>query len=181
MSSLNRSRRAMITVFTAFLLPVLAAWLILSQNWYETGTNKGTLLQPPITLSSQTELLPDGWQLGYIAPETCDLTCENTLYVMNQVDVALGKNMDRLTPVVLHQNKNSETNFNHSAPHITQMVAPQLIDELSQLPPNTLFIIDPLHNVMLYYPTHEDKTAMITEGKNVLSDLRKLLKLSRIG
>ncbi|HAS21843.1 MAG TPA: hypothetical protein DCR51_01545, partial [Idiomarina loihiensis] len=74
-----------------------------------------------------------------------------------------------------------QAGFNHSAPHITQLVTPELIEQLSALPENTLFIIDPMHNVMLYYPTHEDKEQMITEGKNVLADLRKLLKLSRIG
>ncbi|KPD20715.1 MULTISPECIES: hypothetical protein [Idiomarina] len=181
MSSLNRSRRAIIIVFVAFIVPLLAAWLILSQNWYEAGTNKGTLLQPPITLDKQTDQLPEGWQLGYVAPKNCGTTCENTLYVMNQVDVAIGKDTDRLTPVVLHQSENAQSEFNHSAPHITQLVTPQLIEQLSELPENTVFIIDPMHNVMLYYPTHSDKEQMITEGKNVLADLRKLLKLSRIG
>ena len=181
MSSLNRSRRSMIIVFLAFILPVLAAWLFLSQNWYEAGTNKGTLLQPTITLNQEANQLPEGWQLGYIAPQNCGTTCENTLYVMNQVDVAIGKNTDRLTPVVMHQSGDLQAGFNHSAPHITQLVTPKLISQLSELPENTVFIIDPMHNVMLYYPTHEDKEQMITEGKNMLADLRKLLKLSRIG
>ncbi|RUO69438.1 hypothetical protein [Idiomarina ramblicola] len=181
MSSLNRSRRAIIIVFVAFIIPVLAAWLILSQDWYEAGTNKGTLLQPPITLNQEADQLPEGWQIGYIAPQNCEAICENTLYVMNQVDVAIGKDTERLTPVVLHQSEAEKTNFNHSAPHITQMITPQLIEQLSELPDNTVFIIDPMHNVMLYYPTHLDKEQMIAEGKNVLADLRKLLKLSRIG
>lgn len=181
MSSLNRSRRAIIIVFVAFIVPLLAAWLILSQHWYEAGTNKGTLLQPPITLDKQTGQLPEGWQLGYIAPQNCETSCENTLYVMNQVDVAIGKDTDRLTPVVLHPSESRQADFNHSAPHITQLVTPELISQLSELPENTVFIIDPMHNVMLYYPTHEDKEQMIAEGKNVLADLRKLLKLSRIG
>ncbi len=181
MSSLNRSQRAIIIVFVAFIVPLLAAWLILSQHWYEAGTNKGTLLQPPVTLEQQTEKLPEGWQLGYIAPQNCETSCENTLYVMNQVDVAIGKDTDRLTPVVLHQSESLQASFNHSAPHITQLVTPELISQLSALPENTVFIIDPMHNVMLYYPTHEDKEQMIAEGKNMLADLRKLLKLSRIG
>ncbi|MCP1338082.1 hypothetical protein NJR55_00620 [Idiomarina sp. M1R2S28] len=181
MSSLNRSRRSMIIVFLAFIVPVLAAWLFLSQNWYEAGTNKGILLQPTITLEQQAEQLPVGWQVGYIAPQNCAISCENALYVMNQIDVAIGKDTDRLTPVVLHQSESLKAEFNHSAPHITQLVTPELIKQLSALPANTLFIIDPMHNVMLYYPTHEDKEQMITEGKNVLADLRKLLKLSRIG
>ncbi|WP_232506970.1 hypothetical protein [Idiomarina piscisalsi] len=72
MSSPNRSKKAILTVFLLFLLPVLAAWLILSQNWYEAGTNKGTLLQPPITLSSEVDALPEGWKLGYIPRRTAN-------------------------------------------------------------------------------------------------------------
>ncbi|KPD24343.1 MULTISPECIES: hypothetical protein [Idiomarina] len=181
MSSPNRSRKAILTVFALFLLPVIAAWVILSQNWYEAGTNKGTLLQPPVTLSSEVDTLPEGWKLGYIPPENCDQTCKNALYVMNQVDVAIGKDTDRLTPVTFHDNNDQLSDYERDAPQITPITAPAIIRELHNLPANTLFIIDPMHNVMLYYPTHSDKEAMIKEGKNVLADLRKLLKLSRIG
>ncbi|WP_232506971.1 hypothetical protein [Idiomarina piscisalsi] len=101
--------------------------------------------------------------------------------MMNQVDVAIGKDTDRLTPVTFHNNNDQLSDYERNAPQITPITAPAIIRELKDLPANTLFIIDPMHNVMLYYPTHNDKEAMIKEGKNVLADLRKLLKLSRIG
>lgn len=181
MSSLNRSQRAVIIVFAAFIIPVAIAWLVLSQHWYEAGTNKGELLQPPIQLTQHTDRLPEGWRLGYIAPDRCDTTCENALYVMNQIDVAIGKDTDRLTPVLLHATAASEAAFQAQAPHVTPLVSDKLIEQLAKLPDHTLFIIDPMHNVMLYYPTHADRKTMVLEGKNVLADLRKLLKLSRIG
>lgn len=181
MSSLNRSKKAILTVFALFLLPLIAAWIILSQNWYEAGTNKGTLLQPPITLHSDVNILPEGWTLGFIPPDNCEKTCKNTLYVMNQIDVAIGKDTDRLTPVTFHNSNDQLSNYEQDAPHITTLTAPAIISQLDDLPAHTLFIIDPMHNVMLYYPTHSEKQVMIKEGKNVLADLRKLLKLSRIG
>ena len=69
----------------------------------------------------------------------------------------------------------------HQQFEFQDVVSAELLAQLDELPVNTLFIIDPLNNVMLYYPTHADKEAMVLEGKNVLADLRKLLKLSRIG
>jgi hypothetical protein len=180
MSSLNRSRRTLIIVLIAFLLPVIIAWIILDQHWYQAGTNKGTLLAEPVTLG-QADELPDGWKLAYIAPEQCQERCQNVLFVMNQIDVALGKDTDRVTPVVLTNSAVADVREFHSEFHFTQLQQPQLIDQLNGLPAGSLFIIDPLNNVMLYYPSHDDQQTMILEGKNVLADLRKLLKLSRIG
>lgn len=180
MSSLNRSRRTLIIVLIAFLLPVIIAWIILEQHWYQAGTNKGTLLASPIALT-KAEALPAGWKLAYRPPETCEQSCQNALFVMNQIDVAVGKDTDRLTPIVLSPSHRDDLTQYHQQFEFKAIVAPALLSQLDALPANTLFIIDPLNNVMLYYPTHADHEAMILEGKNVLADLRKLLKLSRIG
>ncbi|RUO76029.1 hypothetical protein [Idiomarina seosinensis] len=180
MSSLNRSRRTLLIVLVAFLLPVIVAWVVLNQHWYQAGTNKGTLIANPVSLQEATDL-PDGWKLAYLAPASCEQRCQNAIFVMNQVDVAVGKDSDRLTPIVLSESKGPSAEQYSNQFDIQTMVAPKLIDTLSELPEASLFIIDPLNNVMLYYPTHTDKEAMILEGKNVLADIRKLLKLSRIG
>lgn len=180
MSSFNRSRRTLIIVFIAFLLPVLVAWLILDQHWYQAGTNKGTLLTDPIALED-TEQLPQGWKLGYIVPANCEQQCANALYVMNQIDVAVGKDSDRVFPIAFSDNSEQQLTQQLEQLQVSAIKAPNIVQQLSSLPHNTLFIIDPLNNVMLYYPTHKDKESMVLEGKNVLADLRKLLKLSRIG
>lgn len=180
MSSLNRSRRTLIIVLIAFLLPVIIAWVILDQHWYQAGTNKGTLMANPVALE-QAEALPEGWKLAYAPPADCQQACQNALFVMNQIDVAVGKDTDRLTPIVLTPTPRDDIAQYHQQFEFTEVVSAELLSQLSELPENTLFIIDPLNNVMLYYPTHRDQETMVLEGKNVLADLRKLLKLSRIG
>ena len=180
MSSLNRSRRTLIIVLIAFLLPVIIAWIILNQHWYQAGSNKGTLLANPVALEAQ-DTLPEGWKLAYVPPDECLQNCQNTLFVMNQIDVALGKDTERVTPVVITNTEREDVGAYHDQLTFDELVAPALIAQLGELPEHSLFIIDPLNNVMLYYPTHTGKEAMILEGKNVLADLRKLLKLSRIG
>lgn len=180
MSSLNRSRRTLIIVLIAFLLPVIIAWVILDQHWYQAGTNKGTLLANPVALE-QADSLPEGWKLAYVPPKECRQACQNALFVMNQIDVAVGKDTDRVTPLVITATQRDDIAQYHQQFEFTELVSATLLSQLGELPKNTLFIIDPLNNVMLYYPTHSDQEAMVLEGKNVLADLRKLLKLSRIG
>lgn len=176
----SRSRRTLIIVAIAFLLPVIVAWLFLNQQWYDASTNKGTLLEQPITLA-HTHDIPAGWNIALLTAERCDARCTNAILVMNQIDIAVGEDTKRVQPLVVNQSQGS-TAANEAAKYDIPVINnSQLNDELGDIPAGSLFIIDPLDNVMLYYPTHADREAMILEGKNALADLRKLLKLSKIG
>ncbi len=44
-----------------------------------------------------------------------------------------------------------------------------------------LMIVDPMQQAMLYYPSLHSKQEAISQGKNIIRDLQKLLKVSRIG
>ena len=46
---------------------------------------------------------------------------------------------------------------------------------------NAIFISDTLHNIVLRYPTTSDIDEATMDSRNILADLKKLLKLSRIG
>ena len=48
-------------------------------------------------------------------------------------------------------------------------------------PTNAIFIADTLNNVILRYPLQVEQQQAILHSRDILSDLRKLLKLSRIG
>ncbi|EAQ33144.1 MULTISPECIES: hypothetical protein [Idiomarina] len=180
MSSLTRSQRTLLIVIAVFALPVIGAWLTLKTHWYQPATNKGVLLEQPLTLS-QLEVLPEGWRVAYRMPDECSQQCKNTLYVLGQLDVALGKDSDRVTPVVLSPHTVSKQ---RELPHWQDIVAiqsPEIINAVKVIPSDHVFIIDPQGHVMLHYPTYADHETMVLEGKNILADLRKMLKLSRIG
>ncbi|OIM99186.1 hypothetical protein BFR57_00990 [Idiomarina sp. MD25a] len=180
MSSLTRSQRTLLIVIAVFALPVIGAWLTLKTHWYQPATNKGVLLEQPLALS-QLEALPEGWRVAYRMPNQCNEQCKNTLYVLGQLDVALGKDSDRVTPIILSRQMLPEQ---RELPHWDDIVAVQskaLIDAVESIPFDHVFIIDPQGHVMLHYPTHTEHETMVMEGKNILADLRKMLKLSRIG
>ncbi|AVV84383.1 hypothetical protein SPWS13_2638 [Shewanella putrefaciens] len=43
-----------------------------------------------------------------------------------------------------------------------------------------MIIVDPLGNLVLRYPQAHSKEAHLAQGKALIADLRKLLKLSRV-
>lgn len=180
MKSVKKSRATLIGVVFAFLIPVIGAKLVLDQTWYQGAvTNKGIMLVPPVELGDLNQTLPEGWVIALIDDGQCGVDCEQALYAINQTDVALGKETDRVTPVLisaLPSNLNTD-----NTPKVQSVTSPELVQKLSEIPQHHLFIIDPLGNVMLHYPTYTVEEEMRTEAKNMLSDLRTMLKLSKIG
>lgn len=180
----RRNRRVLLTVAAIFILPLAAAHLVLRMGWYEPGvSNKGNLVTPEIQLAEDVNhLMPNKWRIAYVVPQQCDEQCGNALYVASQLYHALGKQQDRVRPVAI-QGENSSTDL-PSLPADSTLVYVrdnELSDALSQLPTNSLFIIDPVGTVVLWYPTSKDRQETILKGRDLLSDLQKLLKLSRVG
>ncbi|PHR65014.1 MAG: hypothetical protein COA51_06450 [Idiomarina sp.] len=180
MTNVKRSRATLIGVVLAFLIPVIGAKLVLDQNWYQGAvTNKGTMLVPPIELGDLNSLLPEGWRVALVDDGNCSDACMQGLYAMNQLDVALGKETDRVNPILITATGTTLDLTN--VPLVKHIENGDLELAVTQLPAHNLFIIDPLGNVVLHYPTHADEEAMRAEAKNLLADLRTLLKLSKVG
>ena len=180
MSNVKKSRATLIGVVLAFLIPVIGAKLVLDQNWYQGAvTNKGTMLVPPLELKELNQLLPEGWRVALRDDGACDQACIQALYAMNQLDVALGKETDRVAPVLISAGPSALNLAN--VPLITAIEHDALAQALLAVPAHHLMIIDPLGNVVLHYPTFAHEEKMRAEAKNLLADLRTLLKLSKIG
>jgi hypothetical protein len=96
------------------------------------------------------------WQLLLTSPEQCQANCEQVWQVLANLHTALGKDRDR----VQLSRVGEEENDLHSA-------------KLSELGEG-VWIVDPLGNLVIRYSLDEPP-------KQVLRDLRKLLKVSRIG
>ncbi|MDA0150625.1 hypothetical protein [Vibrio sp. LaRot3] len=174
-----RGRIILIGLVVLFALPAIAAKVILSQHWYQSGvTNKGELIEPTLYFSAYGDENPyqsQSWQLAYVVPSQCDAQCEQQLHLLAQSHLALGKYQQRVTPVLLmsessDQSALSQTQFANLA------ISPQLADKVKGF---EYVIVDPLGQlVMGYQLTSED---LVAQSKGLLADLRKLLKLSRVG
>lgn len=119
------------------------------------------------------------WQLLVTAPQGCDRDCQQLVYLARQLQIGLGRDASRATHA-LAVGQPVEAEY---ATRL-QREYPQLQRYILHLPTYTqgaegngaaqLWIVDPHGNLVLRYDPQ-------VKGKDVLTDLRHLLKLSNIG
>jgi hypothetical protein len=182
--SQKKSRRSMIMVLGAFILPIVLAKLALTQNWLEYGvTNKGTLVENELTLQKlglEQTSLQKTWLVIYSLPQNCDVHCEQTLLSVNNSYIALGREMPRVKRVALSPNPLSQQQTKRLSENSWVIIpTPSLVNNFLSEP--QVLVVDPLGNVILSHkpPTNDDAQAMF--GKEILADMKKLLKYSRVG
>lgn len=189
-----RGRRKFLLIAALFLVPVVVVFgLYYGGIWKPAGSSaKGELIHParPLELAGlqHTDGKPAGieafqgkWTLLYIGDGACNEACRTALTYGRQSRLALGKDMDRVQRVFLvtgnccdQQYLGTEqlglTTFDASSASAKNLLAQFPADRAQ-----TLFIVDPLGNLMMRHD------AGVVINKNLLSDLKKLLKLSHIG
>lgn len=181
------NKRLIITLAVVFILPVVLAKLALDNNWFnKAATNKGELLSPTLDMSAiQDKAAEPKWQLVYVLPSQCSIECENALYSVEQVWTALGKEHDRVRATVIStpaSDLSVARRLNeHSAVKLLKTNVESVNNVFKGEPVNAIFIADTLNNVILRYPLQVEQQQAILHSRDILSDLRKLLKLSRIG
>ncbi|EKO3811409.1 cytochrome oxidase biogenesis cluster protein [Vibrio harveyi] len=176
-NAVTKGRIVLVSLICLFALPAIIAKVVLSQGWYETGvTNRGELVEPYITLEQLGQPSPldeKAWQLAYVLPPECKEQCQQQIHLMQQSHIALGKYQERVVPVIW---TSEETN------NVAQsIVVMQMNDSLSsRVKAGQMLIVDPLGQLVMSY-TPEANEDLVRLSKDVLADLRKLLKLSRVG
>ena len=196
------SRQALVLLGLLFLTPAFVAWVMHNsseQGWRPEGTtNRGMLVHPARPLSLPVEMriagqtandfLQGKWTLLYIGDADCDAVCNENLYKMRQIRTAQNENMRRIQQLYLVRDDAIpaplaallEKDYKNTA--VTLLAAEQaaqiapyfLIDDVSMQAAERVYIIDPLGNLMMYYPPDAAPGGM-------LKDLKKLLKYSKIG
>jgi len=196
------SRQALVLLGLLFMMPAFVAWVMHSsgeEGWRPEGTtNRGILVHParPLTFpadmmiadASANDYLQGKWTLLYIGDGNCDEVCNNNLYKMRQVNIAQNENMKRVQRLYLVRGEELSGTLGAllEKEYSKMEVAPFTDTQAQQLTPDfvvegvsmegaeRVYIIDPLGNLMMYYPADADPGGM-------LKDLKKLLKYSKIG
>ncbi|MGF1762369.1 hypothetical protein [Aliivibrio kagoshimensis] len=175
-----KSKKALFVLITLFALPVVAAKVILSFNLYQGGvTNQGDLLEPTVNyreLAMQNPQ-PKEWQLIYLLPAVCSTECQSRLYVLNQSHIALGKDQYRVHPIIMVK---ADSDIQALKPYTfaTTSSTTELDDFMKD---QQIVVVDPLGNLVMSYQQVIGEKAQFKQGKALVVDVRKLLKLSRIG
>jgi hypothetical protein len=183
-ASQKRSRRSLLLLITVFILPILLAKLALDNQWLNLGvTNQGKLLAQPLTLKElgidESELAKQ-WLIIYRLPNTCPEMCLHSIETVHNSYVALGKDMPRVSAVLLKGNIFSAQQSKQLAKSQWKILAltPQMNNLLHG--PQVL-IADPLGNVILRHQLPEQEQLQPAFGKAIVADMKKLLKYSKVG
>ena len=174
-----------------FLGPLIAAWVVYfaGETWRPVGTvNHGVLLEPPVSLlalndadDGQAQMLRGKWSL-LILTRDCERPCLDALDSSRRVRLALRQKAPRVQRVLLYTGTLGED--------VVALAAETGVRVLSgasdggarvaaALPAaageeGSVIVTDPLGNaVMAFAPDFE--------MRGMLADLKRLLKLSRIG
>ena len=183
----TRGRAQFLLIALVFFGPLLfAAWL-----YYQGGSlqptekaNHGTLLEPIVNLGDAVPgsaiLENRAWLLLYANEGVCGEPCLEALYTLRQSRLMLGKEMDRLMRVFLHGEQGPDNLLiaeEHKGLITLQDEALQLV--LDNKKPQALvdggyYLIDPHGNLVMYFDPEINPREMV-------DDIKRLLKLSRIG
>lgn len=197
--SRGRNRLVLLLLFLVFLVPVLGAWLL---HWAGAGPGtvvRGTLVEPPRPLGLPPLQAPDGaplpadllsgrWTLLFVGDGACDAPCIEALASLRQIRLAVGEDMRRVQRLWLPEvppGPEAMAGILREHPGLLVGLSGDGVREdfVRQLPapaggagpPGRVYIVDPLGNVVVAYP------ATGGQPKDILKDLQRLLKVSRIG
>lgn len=195
--SISNSRKKLLIVFGLFFGP-----LIIAMVWYygfgaaflqRAATNHAPLVQPIVTLRPFTNLLLDQtqidldrlqgkWTVLHRLGNTCEESCENALYNTRQTRLALGRDSNRVQRFLLGSNVNllEAAGAEHADLGLVLRIKEGLDSQLMPVVESMAMgqedalLVDPLGNVMMVIPADLNPSYL-------LKDLKKLLKLSKIG
>jgi hypothetical protein len=187
------ARRKLLAIAALFFVPVIIAFAMYYGGFGmpSGSSSKGQLIDPPRPLTVSGLRAVDGsdaaavfngkWSLIYIGDGRCDDACRAALVYGRQSRLSLNEKMTRVQRVFLVTGNCCDRQYlDQEQPGLITLdaSAPQAAAFLAQFPAEraeTLFIVDPLGNLMMRHD------ARVLTSKDLLSDLRKLLKLSHIG
>ena len=191
---MDSGRIKFLLIVTIFVLPFAISYYLyekhLSGDKLNT-TNYGTFINPIFSLIDTSfynlsgdlrkyDSLDKNWYLIYLANKNCNKVCKDEIYLLRQVNIALGKDMNRMQRIVLLAESDSDHLGQEMIKQYPNLIVvssqPSSLNEIFRLEDisHNLFLVDPNGNVILGYDEG-------FKGKKLLKDIKKLLKLSIIG
>ena len=182
------ARFQMFVIAAVFFGPLaVATWMYYSGAFAPEGrVNHGALVEPVFSVveelpSSATVRETDGyWVLVYVNESNCGDPCRKALYTIRQSRKMLGREMERVQRLFLHGESPPDTVF--LADEHAGLITAEDSDFarlLNNNKPATLeaggyFLMDPLGNLVMYFEPS-------INPRDMVDDIKRLLKLSRIG
>ena len=198
--AVRRGRRRLLALAALFFVPLAVAfWMYYAPGgWRPSGdASKGDLIDPARPLPelavptmdgppTGAEFLRGRWTMLYVGDGLCDDRCRKALYLTRQTRIALNKDMDRVQRVFLVTDRCCDRAFlaqEHPdlvVARVDDAASARLLepfptyDGVSVAAAGRIYLVDPLGNLLMSY-------APAAPEKALLTDVKKLLRLSHIG
>lgn len=196
-------RISLVLVFLVCVGPFIGAWLwyaFMGPPEPDETTNHGELVHPARPLENvelpvihardEADRLPahetGRWTVLLVAANGCDERCQEILWKTRQIRISLGRDLGRVQRVLLTPETTADVAFfeqEHDDLRVLDLDAsavgsylPQfeLDDGVDPATGGRLYIIDPLGNLMMYFPPD-------FEPDHFMEDMERLLRASQIG
>jgi len=178
-----RNLRTLAALAALFLVPLaLSFWMYYATDWRPAGrVNHGELISPVRPVPALSGLFRRKWSLVYVGNGQCDQACRAALYFMRQTRLSLNNDMTRVERIFLATSDCCNREFlaqEHPGLVVVDARQPGTSELVGIFPEggreSSLFIVDPLGNLMMRYDVRRSP-------QGLLEDLKKLLRLSHIG
>jgi hypothetical protein len=193
-------RVALVVIAALFILPLVLAWLMYTGviDYHPASTrNFGQLVQPPRPVSwdgvyadGPTDISPatefsEHWLVLHAVPRNCSDTCLRDIAALRQVHLASGRQQSRIRLALLHDMGASESRGLQEIYELFVLLeSPDgslwrtlqaVADRVQPSGPTrgSTFLIDPLGNIMMFYPAGFDPN-------DLKKDLKRLLTWSKL-
>jgi cytochrome oxidase Cu insertion factor (SCO1/SenC/PrrC family) len=190
----KRNLRTVALLAALFFLPlVFSFYMYYGSDWRPVASTEHGELYRPARPLPQAELrdskgqvgpvnpFSEKWSLVYVGGGACDDACKTSLYFMRQTRLSLNNEMTRMNRFFLATSACCNNEFldsEHAGLVTLDASGPEGAALVAAFPAadreHSLYIVDPLGNLVMRYDTRENP-------KGLLDDLKKLLKLSHIG
>ncbi|MCA1798198.1 MAG: SCO family protein [Xanthomonadaceae bacterium] len=192
MTEPRQGRMKLIALAALFVAPLAIAWLWFGNIERFTPTDSaahGELIAPAQPLGGfalagvaggptvTAETLHGRWTIVQMGGAQCDETCRESLWEARQVHTRLGRDAVRVQRLYVVAGDVEVTDPAFFADEHPDLLLARIDAEdavFSELEAGHTYLVDPLGNLMMRYGPD-------AEPKDLLADLKRLLRVSRIG
>ncbi len=191
---MDAGKKSFLGLIAVFVAPILLGTLLffnLDKLGFEKGAvNYGTLIQPAFPAqindlkqgnkkAAREETLAKKWTMLYIEPNDCDEACLARLQLIKRVRLLMNEQMRRVRTVLVSNKTVGELVSVKENPDLVvthvDMASSTFLKQYPELDKTPVYLLDPLGNLMMYYPQENP------DIKKIIKDLLKLLKYSHLG
>jgi hypothetical protein len=187
-----KGRLALVGIALMFFVPIFVSWYLVFFSDYKDGiktVNNGVLISPIINLSNldmksfsddKTYSQDRTWILAFLIKQECNKLCQENLYQIRQIRLAIGKDQDKLERLVLSKASLDWDNYKKEYPGQKYIDSSMInfdgivsaFKSNPELKADSIYLIDPYGNLMMQYKNG-------TEPTGIIKDIERLIRNAR--